>query len=418
MVGDADDSSYVGCPSSIPDSPGTIAYMALNAISGLLSIIGSSLIVFIIIRNRGEKLARVHNRLILAMSIVDIFNSFALGLSIVPTPSNETPCSMGLGNITTCTIQGFFITLGFAVPSYNAHLCVYYLLMIRYNVSEEKIAKTYELWMHLFALAGPLAAGIVGAMQGIFHADVAHCWVGDKCVSRGTCLNGNMFGRGEWLLRLTSVYFFIVFLTIAISLLGTFLMIRERSAAVRQYEMRLEVGRPSRRGSRERRLSEQSIQSTTENIRQHTNNVSLTRDSAMQSLLYVAGFLITYVWACLGVMVVLISRDPTAAPTVFHYLNAFFLPLHGFWNCIIYLRPRINNIRRANRNISFCTALRKVIFTVNVQSRVEITRRRSSNTRASAVLTGGTTAFLRGSATNHSIIADAAAVVAIDIIVP
>ena len=90
----------------------------ITGISGSFSVIGSSLIITMILKGGKERLGRTHNRLLLGMSFIDVFNSVALSLSTIPAPAN-TSISTAFGNTYTCITQGFFIALGLAVPLYN-----------------------------------------------------------------------------------------------------------------------------------------------------------------------------------------------------------------------------------------------------------------------------------------------------------
>jgi hypothetical protein len=114
-----------------------------------------------ILRGR-KKISSTHNRLLLCMSGVDILNSAALAVSA--SAHNEAQ-----GNKATCTAQGFFITLGFAVPLYNAMICLYYMAIIRFNLKDDVISTRYEPWMHTVALMLPLTFAIAAASFGDFR---------------------------------------------------------------------------------------------------------------------------------------------------------------------------------------------------------------------------------------------------------
>ena len=82
-------------------------------VSAALSILGSATIIMMIVRGGKEKLGRLHNRLFLGMSSIDILNSVALGASTAPFPRELNDIFYGaIGNKATCTLQGFFAALG------------------------------------------------------------------------------------------------------------------------------------------------------------------------------------------------------------------------------------------------------------------------------------------------------------------
>ena len=101
-----------------------ISYMVICAVSASASIIGSISILYIMFRGGWAKLSRLRNRLLLGASVIDIFTSVAFDFSIIPTPQ-ETACSIGMGNLSTCAVQGFFIQLSYASPAVRTiTLCV------------------------------------------------------------------------------------------------------------------------------------------------------------------------------------------------------------------------------------------------------------------------------------------------------
>eukprot|EP00555_Chaetoceros_dichaeta_P011766 CAMPEP_0198268528 /NCGR_PEP_ID=MMETSP1447-20131203/37543_1 /TAXON_ID=420782 /ORGANISM="Chaetoceros dichaeta, Strain CCMP1751" /LENGTH=185 /DNA_ID=CAMNT_0043959611 /DNA_START=86 /DNA_END=640 /DNA_ORIENTATION=+ len=182
---------------AISSDTGKIILICVSAISASLSIAGSTLIIYILSHAGWRKLARLRNRLVFGMSIIDIFSSAAVGFSIILTPQ-ETECSVGMGNQLTCNVQGFFIQLGFAVPGYNAMLSLYFLMTIRYGIDQVTVAEKYELLMHAFVLIPPLTTAIIGAAGKMYFSETANCWFGDICQSLGNCVNGDIWGNGFW----------------------------------------------------------------------------------------------------------------------------------------------------------------------------------------------------------------------------
>ena len=121
--------------------------------TGTLSLIGSSAIIYMILSDREKKLNIPKHRLMLAISVYDVFQSFALAMSTLPYPKesiDDYPYG-AIGNMTTCQIQYFFVTLGLAVPIYNAFLCLFYYLIINHRWRPEHFATKIEPFMHIAA---------------------------------------------------------------------------------------------------------------------------------------------------------------------------------------------------------------------------------------------------------------------------
>ena len=83
--------------------------------TGFLSILGSGWLIIEIVTTK-SKLRTVYNRLLLAMSIVDVFVSIAYMFSTIPSPRFSFEVVWAFGNIQTCTTQGFFVQLGIIPP--------------------------------------------------------------------------------------------------------------------------------------------------------------------------------------------------------------------------------------------------------------------------------------------------------------
>jgi len=128
--------------------------------TGTLSFIGSSSIIYMILSDRENKLAKSKHRLMLSMCIFDVLSSSALATSTWAFP-RESLFYGSIGNMTTCKIQYFFATLGLAVPMYNASLCLLYLFTIRYRLHQRHFATKFEPYLQAASILLPLTIAIV-----------------------------------------------------------------------------------------------------------------------------------------------------------------------------------------------------------------------------------------------------------------
>ena len=111
------------------------------------------------------------------MSIFDIIGSIGWAFSTAPIPQGSNCAYGAIGNEATCATQGFMLTLGLIVPWYNAMLCIYYLLVVKYNVRDEVIAR-YEPLMHLISICPTLTVAIVAAANDLLNNfSSICCWV-------------------------------------------------------------------------------------------------------------------------------------------------------------------------------------------------------------------------------------------------
>jgi hypothetical protein len=144
--------------------------------------------------NRKHDITTYH-RMLVGISILDIMYSFwsALGVISVPPSSGDV---FAHGTIATCSTQAFFIQLMPSIVLYMAALNTYFMLKIRYNVSDAVIAQHYEFWFHAIPIVVWLVIGTAGLSLKIFgplgYPEMG-CWVGDYpygCAFTDTCTRG------------------------------------------------------------------------------------------------------------------------------------------------------------------------------------------------------------------------------------
>lgn len=137
-------------------------------VTGLLSVFGSATIIWTVLRDR-KKWAKPYYRLLLAMSTSDLFASVAFGLSTWPIPRGTEDVYAPLGNVGTCTAQGFFIQAGIASPMYNFMLSLYFVMQVKYGMTEDRIRKKAEGIMHGVAIAFSFGTSFLCLGLGLFN---------------------------------------------------------------------------------------------------------------------------------------------------------------------------------------------------------------------------------------------------------
>ena len=98
-------------------------------ITSTFSILGSTFIVTKVLRYP-QRRSRSHHRLLAGMSVCDFFASVATFLSTWPIPIGTRGVKFAVGNITSCTIQGFMASFNIGVALYKTALAIYYLLVV------------------------------------------------------------------------------------------------------------------------------------------------------------------------------------------------------------------------------------------------------------------------------------------------
>lgn len=134
-------------------------------ITGGLSLIGSSSIVYDIWKDRDYKMKQPYFRILLGMSIFDVICSTSLCLSTIPVPAGTEGVFGARGTTGTCAASGFFNQFMLGSILYNFVLAIYYALSGTYRMTDEDFAKVYEPWLH-----GLAVVTTVGVALGTFSS--------------------------------------------------------------------------------------------------------------------------------------------------------------------------------------------------------------------------------------------------------
>jgi hypothetical protein len=332
---------------------------------GPLSILGSLAIICRIVRiDRHDPDAsgrRTYYRLLVAMSICDVVGSLALSFGVTPIP-RETLLSGARGTTATCTAQGFFIQwFTLAVLYYNSGLMIYFVMTIRYGWTESRAAKCLEPVVHVWSILIPLAQAVAGLFLDLFNP----IGFGNFChISSYPPLCGvfNACTRGE---HAKLIYTLFCTIPESISLAVIYVSIVLIYCTVRNQSKRA-----------------LAISANQESVKAKMKTV------AVQSWLFAIIFFNTWVYAVLGPLMGIAIHQASKsirAEYILSVLASTFLPLQGFFNFCIYIRPRYVRLR-AERRLSVTKALMLAVFggkeTLSARRRSSIMhhRRRSSFT--------------------------------------
>jgi hypothetical protein len=181
--------------------------------AGSLSLVASSIIAYKIYRrfktsrrsgvgNRRNFEVTTYHRMLLGISFLDILFSIGSlgGTFAVPA---STGVVFGHGTTATCSAQGFLLQMGAALPLYTACLNTFFMLKIRYNVSDAVVCRRYEPWFHGIPIVFALSTGTLGVLLKIFNPiniPEMGCWIAPYpkgCIVSGECTRG--YKIAEWL---------------------------------------------------------------------------------------------------------------------------------------------------------------------------------------------------------------------------
>ena len=207
-----------------------------------------------------------------------------MALTTIPIPKDSF-CTFGngYGNKATCVAQGFFIQLSFAVPGYNAMLCIYFLCVIKWNTSERVLAK-YEPFMHAFAVLPPLVTAIIAAANNLINSFAINCWLAEE--DKYSIDKADDDNEKNILLAIligsVLVIALIIFIIIVGSMVQVYLAVKRQESRMSSYQFRPRAtSAPSNSSSTQRKANRLS------------KDVS---DTLTQAILYVCAFFFTYLF--------------------------------------------------------------------------------------------------------------------------
>jgi hypothetical protein len=137
-------------------------------------------------------------RALVGMSVVDVLASFAWGLSTWAVPEGTAP--LGRGNVASCNFQGFLLQFAIGAPLYNCSLSLYYVLVIRYNWTNARLAKI-ERFVHAFIITFTLGTSIAGLPLTMYNQLGNVCWVmgsPKECGNSSASPSDIPCDRGDW----------------------------------------------------------------------------------------------------------------------------------------------------------------------------------------------------------------------------
>lgn len=302
---------YSGCSWCIPPW-----LVIMPKVFGSLSFVCSAYLIKLVM---AEKKKNTYHRLIITMSILDMFYSlWAHIIGSCAMPEGTAPFSAG--NIQTCDTQGFFITfLGIiSVPMLNASLSTYYNLIIKYNWNNARIEKI-EKWLHIVPILFGIIIAIIPLAANLYVPGTWGCWFANTqyplgCDSAETCVRG-------W----DSAYFFWPILVIILVPPGyVFVSMYMVYKVVRNLEIKIaRYTGATRRLSSERELREQERKNTKKSRRVMT-----------QSVLYSSAMFLVLLFPFISIV---LSQIGLPTPIWIYTLFAIFNPAQGIFNLAIHL---------------------------------------------------------------------------------
>jgi hypothetical protein len=319
-------------------------------VTGILSLFGSMCTILMIYRTRvcGHSLSTFH-RLVLGISIPDAILSFGLSLGPLPAPPVDwLPVVGRRGTIASCTFQGFLLQFGLASFGYTNMLMIYYILVIRYGLSDEVISKKVEPILHLIPLLYHGGSSIAGLILGVFGPQTTTCFVGGHPFAceedpSTACLRASpetLHTFGTWFTTVP-VIFWTLLLILSLSVIAWTVLIK--------YYASRRFAPVDATGAR-----------NASTVFSKSTRLVLT-----QCFLYGISFINVSVWGTMPTLLQLcwdIYPDSLGKQFWLTALGLVFFPIQGLFNFLIYLRPRYLSIRDSYPDVGRWFAFKEAIW--------------------------------------------------------
>jgi len=296
--------------------------------TGMISLLCSLLLATYILSSRKRR-SSVFGRIMVGLSISDIFSSAMMFLSTWPMPTNSWLHWGAAGTARTCSAQGFFLQLGLCTATfYQATLLLYYFLTIVKKKRESQIKKC-KIFFHLVPCTVGLGTSIAGLVLELYNPTSrgSVCWIAEYpayCSKSLSCDRGHNAILYQW--WFLYVFVCVTFLWLIIAMTTIFCKVHAVEKKSRLYS--------------------------------HSPSGGNSHDVAMQALFYCVSYSIPWIWAPIKAAIDtadIVFTRPNAddAVVALSIVNAVFFPLQGFFNFLIYLRPRYAQMRNwlSNRRV-------------------------------------------------------------------
>ena len=308
----------------------------IPTVTGSISFLSSSTIVFFILRSRKNT---VYHRILCLMSFFDMVASIAMAATTIPMPSDVSYPFDGptFGTTTTCEIQGFMYFFGSGtVMMLGALLNIYYVSTLRYNMEDATFRRRIESFMYPIILASMLTIDGLLWKQDSYNPTPSDPFCAAREYPDECTLETNTECRGSRENDIIDPHFFIRLvsvITILTILVSTALIIHSFARNVRRIKERLKDRENiSEEEQEELQVAEDSRRTITKQV-----------------YLYLGAFFITWIF----LYAQLLLQDNFWIVI----MRLVFQPLQGFWNMLIFFYHKIHLIRKDDEDKTVLMAL-------------------------------------------------------------
>jgi hypothetical protein len=379
-----------------------ISIILAPIVTGCISFIASLTLITTILRSN-LKLSTVYRRLIFGISVADLVQSISQATSSAPMPAGSVWGA--IGNDLTCELQGFFTILGaIGAMLYSLSLCIYFLLVVKFEMSELKIKTRVEPFLHAFPILYALVCAIYTYANQNFAPAGTNCWINDNppnceadpdvdCISTG---NTSVI---RWV-AIAGPFFssFVASVLIMGMIWHSLYSQTKRSQSYHQSSLvqpRVTITTLDTEKARKPGLFTSCTSCTkcfdgkksghaaqvpfsplaARLSRPSRASVQRLRDVSKRASAYIIGYLATYFFSLVYRMIDTYGGGPAAVPFFVIFGSRFTFPLQGFFNVLIYTYPHVISCRRDHPEYSWIRCFITVVKHGGDSDQLRTTRR-------------------------------------------
>ena len=348
-----------------------------------------------------------YHRIILGLSLSDMLQSGGLLTGPFMAPAYVPQALWGIGNNASCRINGLVLSMGqVGTMMYTCFLCYYSLCRIKkFNVTDDSFRNQERIeWkVHTFILAFMSAVGTATVATKTLntYAGGSHCTI--AAVPAGCRQNPEIFGECEEAISkhvvplsivfhlvvpflcisgiivcMVKIYWYVMITRTRIFRGPVTARVLRRSAFLRNRDEGADADADADADLESKSRHDTTIVLTT-STQQRTSGggqpqaqpVAHVRDSSedlvkfykreiiIQACLYVATFFVTYIYLwCLTFANIIAHQTPSVW---MNCLASIFYPIGGFFNILVYTRPKVVSLRRSHPEYSWFQAFAMVV---------------------------------------------------------
>lgn len=343
----------------------------ISSVASVISAFASSIMIYVLFQTT-QKLTTTLHRLLFGMAVSDIIHSLCIALGTVPAPS-DTPSIMyghAFGNQATCNTQGFlFLVFGLMSGFYNCSLNIYFLSVIKYNISNNDIKKKIEPAMHILPSLFSFSMGIAALSKDYINANFQACYI---AASPNYCLVDSTVEceRGDknavvfrWIAHGGPLFIFFVVIISSMSTIYYIVWKQDRVMSTKYRSTRFEQAK----GNSYSGSSNRSSLTSSLSLRKSVTN---SRRIMHKAIAYVTAFLLSYSFALVNGFIFIATGKYNDTITL---LFSLLYPMQGLYNLVVFIFPRVTKQLRGNKEFNLLQGI-----VAAIQARPVVARSRRS----------------------------------------